>query len=87
MSKPGQWSVVADGQLHAHYFKDVRHLEQIDVYRVLSLFGVTDPCLQHAVKKLLCAGQRGAKDIAKDVQEAVDTLERWKRMREEDAHA
>lgn len=71
---------------HNHYFKPVAHLEHIDVYRVLSLFNVTDPCLQHAVKKLLVAGGRGAgKDEAKDIQEAIDTLERWKGMRAEDA--
>ena len=43
-------------QSHDHYFKDVSNLKHIDVYRVLLLFGVTDPCLQHATKKLLCAG-------------------------------
>ena len=61
---------------HGHYFKDVSNLDFIDVYAVLKLFGVTDPCLQHAIKKLLCAGQRGVKDQAKDINEAKDTLER-----------
>ena len=61
---------------HGHYFKDVSQLDFIDVYAVLKLFGVTDPCLQHAIKKLLCAGQRGVKDQAKDINEAKDTLER-----------
>ena len=70
---------------HSHYFKDVRHLESVDVYRVLTLFGVTDPCLQHAAKKVLCAGARGAKGTAKDVQEAIDSLARWQAMRAEDA--
>lgn len=70
---------------HSHYFKDVSNLSHIDVYRVLSLFNVTDPCLQHSIKKLLVAGGRGAgKDIGQDVQEALDSLERWKSMREED---
>lgn len=70
---------------HPHYHKDVRHLEVIDVYRVLHLFNVTDPCIQHAVKKLLVAGGRGAgKDIAKDVQEAIDSLQRFQEMRVED---
>lgn len=73
------------GAKHPHYHKDVRHLEAIDVYRVLTLFNVTDPCIQHAVKKLLVAGGRGAgKDIGKDVQEAIDSLERFKEMRVED---
>ena len=70
---------------HSHYFKDVAHLNSVDVYRVLSLFGVTDQAIGHAVKKLLVAGGRGAgKSIDKDIQEAIDTLERWKAMRNED---
>ena len=70
---------------HSHYKKPVSGLQFVDVYRVLALFGVTDPCLQHAVKKLLVAGGRGAKDISQDVQEAIDTLQRWQEMRREDA--
>ena len=70
---------------HNHYFKSVEGLKDIDVYRVLSLFNMTDPCLQHAIKKLLVAGGRGGgKDISHDVQEAADTLSRWQEMREED---
>lgn len=72
---------------HDHYKKDVSNLNMLDVYRVLSLFNVTDPCLQHAIKKLLvCGGRAGAKDFDKDVQDAIDSLERLKQMREEDAH-
>jgi hypothetical protein len=70
---------------HSHYHKNVEHLKSIDVYRVLSLFGVTDPCVQHATKKLLCAGQRGVKSEAKDIQEAIDTLQRRLEMYVEDA--
>lgn len=69
---------------HNHYFKKTVHLDAVDVYRVLKLFNVTDPCLQHAIKKLLCAGGRGAKDIEQDVQEAMDTLERYQDMCRED---
>ncbi|CAB4169121.1 hypothetical protein UFOVP1516_91 [uncultured Caudovirales phage] len=68
---------------HPHYFKDTRNLDAIDVYRVLHLFDVSDPCLQHAIKKLLCAGGRGAKDMDQDVREAIDTLERWENMQVE----
>jgi hypothetical protein len=70
---------------HSHYKKPVAGLQFVDVYRVLALFGVTDPCIQHAVKKMLAAGGRGAKDISQDVQEAIDTLQRWQEMRAEDA--
>lgn len=71
---------------HSHYHKSVHGLSYVDVYRVLSLFSVTDPCIQHAVKKLLVAGGRGAgKDISRDVQEAIDSLRRWQEMQNEDA--
>lgn len=69
---------------HNHYFKDVSKLQTVDVYRVLELFGVTDPCLQHAAKKILVAGGRGSKDIKKDIQEAIDTLNRRLEMYRED---
>lgn len=73
---------------HSHYFKPVIGLTHIDVYRVLELFNVTDPCVQHAVKKLLVAGGRGAgKDMTQDIQEAIDTLNRWLAMRVEDDFA
>lgn len=72
---------------HSHYFKDVRHLEEVDVYRVLDLFNVTNQAIGHAAKKLLVAGGRGVKDIEKDVQEAIDTLTRWQSMRKEDKKA
>lgn len=72
---------------HSHYKRDVQHLDTIDVYRVLQLFGVTDACIQHAIKKLLCAGQRGAKTQDQDIQEAIDTLHRYQEMQKEDADA
>jgi len=76
---------MADTREHNHYFKSVKGWEYIDVYRVLQLFDVTDPCVQHAVKKLLVAGGRGAgKDIRKDIKEAIDSLVRWQEMRKEE---
>ncbi len=72
---------------HSHYHKDVSHLKTIDIYRLLELFGVTDQALGHAIKKLLCAGQRGAgKTFEQDVREAVDTLNRRLQMLAEDAN-
>ena len=61
---------------HSHYFKDVSDLNEIDVYQVLRLFNVTDPCLQHIVKKALCAGQRGHKDFETDLKNIFDTAKR-----------
>lgn len=61
---------------HNHYFKDVSDLNEIDVYQVLILFNVTDPCLQHIVKKALCAGRRGHKDFETDLKNIFDTAKR-----------
>ena len=51
-------------------------LHRMDVYDVLVAFRVTCPATAHAVKKMLCAGQRGHKDRATDLREAIDALER-----------
>lgn len=58
--------------------------ERIDVYRVLDLFDVRHPAIQHAVKKLLMAGKRGPKSESQDVAEAMAALKRWREMREEE---
>lgn len=67
----------------SHYYKKVPY-EYVDVYRVLELFQVNDPAIQHAVKKLLVAGGRGHKNLEKDVREAIASLNRWIEMREEE---
>lgn len=67
------------------YYKDVSHLDSIDVYRVHRLFEVNDPVIHHASKKLLMAGSRtGEKFEIDDIREARDTLTRWLDMEEED---
>jgi hypothetical protein len=74
-------------ELYPQYYKDVRHLDFIDVYRVHTLFHVDDPsgCLQHADKKILLSGARtGGKPVIQDIREARDTLTRWLEMMEED---
>jgi hypothetical protein len=72
---------------HPHYYKRVEGLTHIDVYRVLLLFGVVDPCIQHAVKKLLVAGGRGAgKNIERDVNEAIDSLNRYLQIQAENCN-
>ena len=48
----------------------------VDVYDVLRAFGVSCPALQHAVKKLLCAGLRGAKSAEQDIEEAASSCRR-----------
>jgi hypothetical protein len=80
------FTAAAHKRKHSHYFKACP-FDEIDVYRVLELFDVTDQAIGHAIKKLLVAGGRGAKDVNKDIQESIDTLERWKDMRSEEINA
>lgn len=62
---------------HSHYHKDVSDYDTIDIYVICDLY-VNDNsgCIQHAVKKLLCCGNRGVKNNVKDLQEAIDTIQR-----------
>lgn len=47
----------------------------VDVYSVLRAFsGEYSPELDHAIKKLLCSGIRGAKGREQDLKEAVDSI-------------
>lgn len=63
-------------QKHQHYKKDVKHLEYIDVYRIIELYELHDPCFQHALKKILVPGARGYKDLTKDINDIIDTMQR-----------
>jgi hypothetical protein len=47
----------------------------VDVYRVLNAFPTGSPEIDHALKKLLAAGKRGAKDELQDLREAVQSIE------------
>ncbi|SFI83922.1 hypothetical protein [Albimonas pacifica] len=53
-----------------------------DVYEVLIAFGVTCPACQHAIKKLLAAGQRGSKGKAQDLKEAEASVARARQIEE-----
>lgn len=70
---------------HNHYKRDVSHLNTIDVYRIIELFGVTCPVAQRVLKKSLAAGQRGHKDLRKYWQDIMDSAERRLQMLDEDA--
>lgn len=55
---------------------------QTDVYAVLEAFAVTCPALQHALKKLLCAGLRSKASTLQDLREARDAVTRAIQMQE-----
>ncbi len=48
----------------------------IDVYDVLQAFEVTNPALQHLIKKALCAGLRGHKNREQDLNEILESAKR-----------
>lgn len=56
----------------------------VDVYRVLVAFGITDPELQHSLKKLLNLGIRGKGDYAQDLDEAILSLQKMKERKEQE---
>jgi len=49
---------------------------RVDVYSVLAAFRVTCPARQHAIKKLLMPGLRGAKGEIQDLDEALVSVSR-----------
>ena len=55
----------------------------VDVYDVLKAFGVSCPALQHLIKKALCAGLRGHKDISQDIVDIVDSANRAQELNAE----
>lgn len=55
------------------YQREIKPGVFVDVYDVLQAFNVTNPALQHLVKKALAVGQRGHKDAAEDLQDIVDS--------------
>lgn len=48
----------------------------VDIYEVLTAFGVTCQRTGHAIKKLLCAGQRGKGDRVADLRGAIAAINR-----------
>ena len=49
---------------------------ELDTYDILKAYEVTNPAIQHAIKKLLAGGKRGYKDIQQDYQEAIASIYR-----------
>ena len=57
---------------------------KLDPYRILKVYGISDPAQQHAIKKLLRAGE-SVKSLKEDIKEVIVSLTRWLEMLEEDA--
>lgn len=58
------------------YHREIKSGVFVDTYDVLMAFEVTNPAMQHALKKMLAPGQRGVKDTIQDMKEAIQSIER-----------
>lgn len=63
---------------HLNYWDESgkKHELLFDVYDVIVAYKIGCPATAHAIKKLLCAGQRGHKDRLTDLREAAAAIER-----------
>lgn len=65
------------------YLRRIRS-EEVDVYDVLKAWNVTNPALQHLLKKALQAGERGHKTLLEDLDDIIVAAKRAKELVEED---
>ena len=66
--------------MNTKYNREIKPGVYVDVYDVLSAFNVTNPALQHLIKKALAVGQRGHKDEGEDYQDIIDSAKRAKEL-------
>ena len=53
---------------------------QVDVYDILDAYPTKNPALDHLIKKALCPGQRGHKDLLTDLDDIIKSAQRAKAM-------
>jgi hypothetical protein len=72
----------ANDKHYRFYYRGLR----IDPYRIMRIYrNIRDPEHQHAVKKLLRAGESDAKGLEQDIDEVIMSLNCWKKNLAEDA--
>lgn len=62
------------------YLHEIKPGVFVDVYDVLMAWNVTNPALQHLIKKALQAGDRGHKSREQDLQDIIDSAIRAKEL-------
>ena len=62
------------------YLREIKPGVMVDVYDVLAAWDVSNPALQHLIKKALQAGNRGHKDLETDMQDIIDSAIRAKEL-------
>lgn len=71
-----EYSSTEETPVRNKYMREIAPDVWVDVYDVLYAFGVTDPCLQHLIKKALATGVRGHKSEREDLVDIVDSAKR-----------
>lgn len=84
-AKPEQEKVVpkfvADPGAHYRYsYKGVN----LDPFRIAQIYSITNFAQLTVLKKILCTGNRGYKELDQDIDDCICALQRWKEMRAED---
>lgn len=74
-----------DGKEHAAFLVSKYHREikpgvWVDIYDVLKAWNVTNPALQHLIKKAAQPGGRGHKTLEQDMQDIIDSAIRAKEL-------
>jgi len=65
------------------YMREVKPGVWVDVYDILRAWEVTDPCLQHLLKKALQPGKRHHKDLKEDLEDILTSAKRAVELHEE----
>lgn len=74
-------TVVDVGQHYRYEYKGIK----IDPFRIAQIYNIQDFALQTALKKILCAGNRGFKDLRQDLLDVRCAIDRKLEMMMEDA--
>lgn len=69
-----------EAKLANKYLHEIKSGVFVDVYDVLMAWNVTNPALQHLIKKALQAGERGHKSRKQDLQDIIDSAIRAKEL-------
>ena len=62
------------------YQREIKPSVFIDVYDVLKAWNVTNPALQHLIKKALQPGERGHKTLEQDIDDIIASARRAKEL-------
>lgn len=65
---------------HSKYHREIKPGVFVDVYDVLQAWAVSNPALQHLIKKALQPGERGHKDLETDMNDIIASAKRAKEL-------